>query len=269
MAKRQKGQAKVEKKANALQTLTVEYVAVDTIGPNDYNPNRQSDHDFQLLLKSMSEDGFTQPIVVQESTMQIVDGEHRWRAALELGLAQVPIVKVNMSVEQMRIATLRHNRARGSEDIELSAQVLRDLQELGAIDWAMDSLQMSDEEMNRLIEDVPAPEALMDPEFSEAWTPTREIERGDGQNDLGEGQGVAHSAAAADALRAAEVRVAAAKTDEERTTARAEAGVYRLVAVFAAEEKGLVMGVLGDNPSEKILELCRGVAGVTIDANGG
>ena len=265
MAKRQKGQAKVEKKANALQTLTVEYVDVNAIGPNDYNPNRQSPHDFALLLKSMSEDGFTQPIVVQESTMQIVDGEHRWRAALELGLAQVPIVKVNMSVEQMRIATLRHNR----EDILQKINTIRKGIEGNLPNIYLLHGEMTDEEMNRLIEDVPAPEALMDPEFSEAWAPTREIERGDGQNDLGVAQGVSHSAAAADALRAAEVRVAAAKSEEERTTARAEAGVYRLVCVFADDEKRLVQQVLGDNPTQKILELCKGVAGVNIDANGG
>ena len=71
-----------------------------------------------------------------------------------------------------RVSTLRHNRARGSEDIQLTAQVMRDLEKLGALDWAQDTLMLSDVEVNRLLEDVPAPESLKNEEFSTAWTPT-------------------------------------------------------------------------------------------------
>ena len=40
---------------------------------------------------------------------------------------EVPVVFVDMTREQMRVSTLRHNRARGSEDIDKSADVLKDL----------------------------------------------------------------------------------------------------------------------------------------------
>ena len=121
-----KGRKKVERKAVALERLNVEYTSIDSLKPNTYNPNRQSDHDFELLLRSMEEDGFTQPIVVNNDFV-IIDGEHRWRAASSLGIKEIPIVKVNMSKEQMRISTIRHNRARGSHDVQLEAEVLRDL----------------------------------------------------------------------------------------------------------------------------------------------
>ena len=77
-----------------------------------------------------------------------------------------------MTYEQARIATLRHNRARGSEDIELTSEVLRDLENLGALDWAQDSLMMDDLELQRMLEDIPAPEAMGDEEFGTAWIPT-------------------------------------------------------------------------------------------------
>jgi ParB/RepB/Spo0J family partition protein len=148
------------------------------VHPNDYNPNRQNDHEFRLLCSSMREDGFTQPIIVAQDHT-IVDGEHRWRAAHEIGLELIPVVVVPMEAAQARIATLRHNRARGSEDIELATQVLRDLEKLGALDWAQDSLDLSDVELQRLLEDIPAPEALAKEQFSEAWvpgtTPTGEV----------------------------------------------------------------------------------------------
>ena len=83
----------------------------------------------------MEEDGFTQPIVAAKSStpardgsegFKIVDGEHRWRAANTLGFDEVPVAVVPMSEEQAKIATLRHNRARGSEDVASIADRLAD-----------------------------------------------------------------------------------------------------------------------------------------------
>lgn len=261
--KRQKGRAAVEKKAVALQTLEVVYAPIGSITPNEYNPNRQNSHDFDLLLKSMREDGFTQPIVVQRNTNQIVDGEHRWRAARELGLENIPVVYVDMTPEQMRIATLRHNRARGSEDIELAASVLKDLQELGAIEWAADSLNMDDAELDKLLNDFSAPEDLAGEEFSEAWAPTGsgdESVKVDGEeftNQSGEQQVNAASTAAIDAMRARRQAIAEAKTDEERQAVAKDRAIYRLALVFANDEATVVRQALGDRPAEAILAMCR------------
>lgn len=131
-----KGKAAVAKTAQALERLRVDYIPHGGLKPNPYNPNRQSDHDFQLLCQSMTEDGFTQPIVAvvmnQEhldspkfkgnasyslGDLVIVDGEHRWRAAGTLGLTEVPVVVTPMTPDQMRIATLRHNRARAARTL--------------------------------------------------------------------------------------------------------------------------------------------------------
>ena len=49
---KKKGKRTVDKKNKSLETLNVEYVNVNDIYPNEWNPNRQSDHDFELLLKS-------------------------------------------------------------------------------------------------------------------------------------------------------------------------------------------------------------------------
>lgn len=110
-----------------LGNLEVDYVDVESIQPNSYNPNIQTADEFELLLLSMRRDGFTQPILVQRVGRTIVDGEHRWRAAQAIGYTSVPVVFVDMTPEQMRIATLRHNRARGQENAELAAEVMRDL----------------------------------------------------------------------------------------------------------------------------------------------
>lgn len=168
---------KVKKNFNTLQVLKVEYVSVTSIYPNPYNPNRQSDREFELLLKSMEEDGFTQPVVVQRKDNSIVDGEHRWRAANRLGMKELPVVFVDMTPAQMRVSTLRHNRARGSEDIELTIKMFQDLRSLGALDHAIDSLGMTEKEMNFLIDDLPAPEQMAAEEYHSAWVPSNLVEQ--------------------------------------------------------------------------------------------
>ncbi|KKL98182.1 hypothetical protein LCGC14_1827000, partial [marine sediment metagenome] len=270
--KRVKGKKVIEKKNVALKTLKIEYVSIENLRENPYNPNRQSDHEFELLCRSMREDGFTQPIVaavVDEAhcadpkfkgkytpgDLVIVDGYHRWKAGRHLGLKEVPYVDVPMTVEQMRIATLRHNRARGSEDIELSAEVLRDLQQLGALDWAKDSLMLDDAELNKLLDDIPAPEALAGAEFGTAWDPVSNADAVTLDQDMVEtkDRGVAASGDAVDRLRAMEKKIAEAKSDQEKEAARKEANIYRLVLVFTGDQATIVKQALGDTPAESVL----------------
>lgn len=263
----------VEKKNQRLEKLQITYMPASEISPNPWNPNRQSEHDFELLLRSMGEDGFTQPIVVMrvnEESKQIddalkdfdvgqvviVDGEHRWRAGQQLGYSDIPVVEVPMNVAQARIATLRHNRARGSEDIELAAEVLRDLRELDALDWAADSLMIDDDTMTRMLDDIPAPEALAAPEFGEAWAPAKQGEDGDIQ--LSDRRSSA-TPAAIEAQRQAEKRMEEARSEEERKAIRRDLDVFRFAAAFSGDESKIVRAVVdvGDGPATNVLRLCR------------
>jgi len=260
-----KGKAQVEKKNAVLKALDVQYITHDKIVPNTYNPNRQSEDEFELLKRSMTEDGFTQPIVCVEhetkGMFRIVDGEHRWRCSKELGYAEIPIVVTPMSMEQARIATLRHNRARGSEDIELTANVLRDLESLGALDWAQDSLMMDDLELQRMLEDIPAPDAMAAEEWSGAWVPSDNDSSEDGVAGVehATADGVMVKSLTVEALnrqRQVEAIVANAKTEEERKMAVQEANFYRLNLVFSGDEADTVKSALGVNPAEKLLQMC-------------
>lgn len=265
-----KGKAQVEKKNAVLKALDVQYITHDKIVPNTYNPNRQSEDEFELLKRSMTEDGFTQPIVCVEhetkGMFRIVDGEHRWRCSKELGYAEIPIVVTPMSMEQARIATLRHNRARGSEDIELTANVLRDLESLGALDWAQDSLMMDDLELQRMLEDIPAPEAMAGEEWSGAWIPSDNDSAEDGVAGVEHktNDGIMVKSLTVEALnrqREVEAIVANAKTEEERKMAVKEANFYRLNLVFSGEEADTVKEALGANPAEQLLSMCNQLLG--------
>ena len=63
------------------------YVDVDDLKPNACNPDITAN---VRQLRSMLDDGFTVPILVHQQTGEIVDGEHRWRAARQLATEGIP-----------------------------------------------------------------------------------------------------------------------------------------------------------------------------------
>ena len=248
-----KARTKVE--AVALETLEVVYVGVDEIQPNDWNPNRQDDDTHEMLKQSILTNGFTQPVIAVRDGNVIVDGYHRWKAAFDLGFEEIPVVYTDMTLEQAKLATLTHNRARGSEDIELATDVLRDLQSLGALDWAANQLMMSDEEINKLLEDVPVSLAMAGEDYAESWdVGTDQAERtitGRKSDDR------SMTRQAAQHLEDVERRVKKAKTEEEKSALRKDAQVFRIYLTFDGSEGNLVRKALGDNPAEAIVEMCK------------
>lgn len=101
------------------RNLEIKYVPLLSLNPNSYNPNKHDLQSFNLLIKSICLFGFTQPIVVRKGTNEIIDGEHRWRVASILDIENVPVTFIELTDEEMRLATIIHNKARGKEDKEL------------------------------------------------------------------------------------------------------------------------------------------------------
>ena len=250
-------QQSVEKKPVVLERLVVEHVPIESLAPNDYNPNRQSEYDFELLCKSIEEDGFTQPVIALRETRTIVDGEHRWRACRALKHAEIPVVFTDMTPAQAKIATLRHNRARGDEDVQLAAAVLKDLVKLGATDWVKDSLSLDSVELDNFMHTVDDQDGFTAAEaekIAEAGDESlRAMVREEG-GDIEEHETVSVQ----DVIRAREGRLAGVHGEEERAARMEDAtNVYRLKLVFTGEEAKIIKGALGDNAIDRLLEICR------------
>jgi ParB-like chromosome segregation protein Spo0J len=258
---RAKGAAAVDRVAKRLESLTVEWCDPLDLRPNPWNPNRQNDHEFHMLCMSIEDAGFTQPIMVVEiresdlvewqdelasgyavGERVIVDGEHRWRAAQHLGITPIPYVQMPYGAAQARLSTLQMNRARGSEDIQLAAEVLRDLEKLGVLDLAGARLDMSDAELGRMLEDIDAPDAM--PQDRRVVVDESGAE-------------VYVTPAEARADREYQERVRAAKSREEREAWLAERQSFRLVLTFAGDEADLVREALRPDPASKVVEWCR------------
>jgi len=114
------------------------WVKNDSVIANDYNPNSVAPPEMELLRLSISEDGYTQPIVTftNNGGHEVVDGFHRHRVGKECKDIQervhgyLPIVAINEDREDKgdRIAsTIRHNRARGKHKVEAMSDIVLDL----------------------------------------------------------------------------------------------------------------------------------------------
>lgn len=69
--------------ATSNPTGCVQWVHIDRVKANDYNPNAVAQHEMTLLHTSISEDGYTQPVVTirdeENDSYIVVDGYHRSR----------------------------------------------------------------------------------------------------------------------------------------------------------------------------------------------
>jgi ParB-like chromosome segregation protein Spo0J len=89
--------------------MKIEQWEIDRVKPYDKNP-RRNDKAVEAVAKSIHEFGFRQPIVV-DSTGVIVVGHTRYKAALKLGLATVPVhVAADLTPQQARAYRLADNR---------------------------------------------------------------------------------------------------------------------------------------------------------------
>lgn len=71
-----------------------ETVPVEAIHPNGFNPNRQTEAEFEAVKQALLRHGQVLPLVVRwhpdkEGEYQIIDGEHRLRAFRELKVEEV------------------------------------------------------------------------------------------------------------------------------------------------------------------------------------
>lgn len=155
-------------------------VDVEQIEPNLYNPNEMGDKAFEKLKEEYERVGYLQPVLVrpmpcrkvlenleegekytdkieetdrcgeckgcESDSFEIVDGEHRWRAAKQKGLGKIKCVVKEMSDEDVRITTLNMNDIKGSDDPVQLAEVLGDLEETGNTANDLDELLYMDEE---------------------------------------------------------------------------------------------------------------------------
>lgn len=153
----------------------------EKVEANEYNPNAVAPPEMQLLYESIANDGYTMPIVSfnDEAIIRIVDGFHRREterrnkdiAESTLGYIPLTTIRNTQADSSNRMAsTIRHNRARGSHNIELMSQIVSELVEMGKGDaWICKHIGMSVDELLRLKQITGLASLFLNKDFSESW----------------------------------------------------------------------------------------------------
>lgn len=160
----------------------VQWVLADDVHANDYNPNSVAPPEMRLLEHSITEDGYTQPIVgwpQEDSTYEVIDGFHRHRVGKESKVVSarihgyLPIVAINTErtdLSDRMASTIRHNRARGKHRVEAMSDIVIELKRRN---WSDDkiakNLGMDADEVLRLCQITGLSDVFKDQAFSMAW----------------------------------------------------------------------------------------------------
>lgn len=153
---------------------------IDKVKANDYNPNSVAPPEMALLETSIWEDGYTQPVVTyydhENDVYIVVDGFHRYltlknsKRIFEREQGMLPIVVIDKQLGDRMASTIRHNRARGSHNIELMSTIVSELVEMGKGDrWICQHIGMSPDELLRLKQITGVAALFANRDFSDSW----------------------------------------------------------------------------------------------------
>lgn len=161
--------------------LNVQLVKSDQVEANDYNPNKVAPPEMKLLKLSMRKDGITMPVVIADQKSKkhphvVVDGFHRTTVAktdkeIQNSLhGYIPASRLNKEIEDRISSTVRHNMARGTHQVELSAKLVVLLKKHNWTNARIGmELGMDPDEVLRLKQTTGLAEAFADHEFSKSW----------------------------------------------------------------------------------------------------
>ena len=137
---------------------------LDKLKPNGWNPNVVTPEKMASIEYGFRTDGWlaSQALLVwrkdDAGKIQnvIIDGEHRWKAARTVGLADGPVVFLDgVSETEAKALTIKLNQKRGEWDEDALGKLLREVQgsseDLG-LDFGFD-----DKELGRLLAEANAP----------------------------------------------------------------------------------------------------------------
>lgn len=129
-----------------MRTIEIQYKKLEDIKPYEKNP-RKNDEAVPYVLESIKEYGFKVPIVIDKNGV-IVTGHTRYKAALQLGMSEIPcIIADDLTDKQIKAFRLADNKV---SDYSLwdNKLLLEELDGLDDIFTGFDTSDIFDELLN-------------------------------------------------------------------------------------------------------------------------
>lgn len=170
----------IKMKIEDMPISNVEWVDVEKLSANDYNPNVVFTNEMNLLKFSILKNGWIQPILCTQDYV-IIDGFHRATLAKSFKDVavdgKVPVVKMSLSEPERMLLTIRINRAKGSHIAIKMSDIIHTLvneygmpvdnicREIGANKDEIDLLMMDNVFQKKGINE--------ESKYSKAWIPAK------------------------------------------------------------------------------------------------
>ena len=123
--------------------LKVEYIPIEQLKPYEKNAKIHTQEQIEQIKNSIREFGMNDPIGIWGKDNLIVEGHGRLQACKELGVKEVPVIRLDdLTDEQRRAYTLVHNQTTMNTGFNMN--ILAD--ELDNIDIDMSELGFLDSE---------------------------------------------------------------------------------------------------------------------------
>ena len=137
-----------------MDNLKIEYVDINTLKEYEKNAKLHPQEQIEQIKKSIQEFNMIDPIGVWKDN-SIIEGNGRYKACMQLGIKEVPIIRLNhLTDEERKAYTLAHNKLTMNSDFDLDIlnDELDDILNIDMSDFGFD-LDLEDEEEKEIIED--------------------------------------------------------------------------------------------------------------------
>src|SRR3972149_5730611 len=139
----------------------IEYIDINKLVPNAYNPNVQDDREFNALVESIrfTDEELVEPVIVhdkKDGTYEICGGEHRWKALRLLNKTRAPcIVLQDKDPDYLKFLNMKLNIIKGHIDPMRFTNMFNELSERFEQDILKEMMGFTDEAMfERLFRDI-------------------------------------------------------------------------------------------------------------------
>lgn len=127
--------------------LKIEYVKTSDLKPYEKNAKAHGKEDLKAIVQSIQDFGFNDPIGTWNGV--IVEGHGRWLAAQQLGIEQVPTIRLDeLTDEQRKAYALAHNKTTelSGWDFDILATELKSISEFDMSKFGFDMSAVGEEE---------------------------------------------------------------------------------------------------------------------------
>ena len=129
-----------------------EYVSVDQLKPWAKNP-RKNDPSVQGIMDSIKRFGFGAPLLARKANGEVIAGHTRLKAAIRLGMSEVPVRYLDLSETEAHALALADNKL--TEITEWNNAALSDVfQELFDAGADVNALGWLPDEINVLLDEI-------------------------------------------------------------------------------------------------------------------